>query len=494
MSKQVMEGKSSLLAGYKVVVGLEVHIQLQTKTKLFAADLNAYGAPPNTNVSVITLAHPGIMPMLNKKAVEYAIMMGLACNSSITKVNFFDRKNYFYPDLPKGWQTTQDKTPICVGGKIAIRLKSGEEKELQLNRIHLEEDAGKSIHPEGASESQIDLNRAGVPLIELVTEPVLSSSEEAYCLLNEIRKIVDYLQICDGNMEEGSLRCDANISVMKEEDTELGKKVEIKNMNSVRNVARAIDYEAQRQVNLLRKGDAVISETRLFDAEKGTTSSMRTKEELNDYRYFPEPDLSPFEVSDEWLKAIERKMPSLPQQLYHKFTTQYNLPAYNAAVLTESKELASYFEDVCQHCNEYKAISNWLMGPVSAYLKSINKQANAFVVAPGAFAKLVQLVEGGKVSFSTASKSLLPAMIESKGAKDAHELAKELGIIQDASEDSIRTMVREILEAHPDKVKAYQNGKKGLLGMFMGEVMKKSKGSLDPKQANTLILEALEEK
>src|SRR5690606_31759067 len=323
-------------------VGLEVHCQLLTKSKIYNTDSTAYGSLPNTNVSVITLAHPGTLPKLNEKVIEYAIKMGLACDSEISRFNIFDRKNYFYPDLPKGYQITQDRTPICKRGHIIINLKDGQEKKVRLNRIHVEEDAGKSIHLAAEVDTLVDFNRAGVPLIEIVTEPDLRSSDEAYALLTEVRKMVRYLEICDGNMEEGSLRCDANISVMLNDATEYGKKVEVKNMNSIRNVQRAIDHEVERQIAEIEKGNAIPSETRLFDATTGLTHGMRTKEELNDYRYFPDPDLSPLEVSDEWLNSIQASMPSMPRELYHKYVDSYGLPEYDAQVLTDSKDVALY--------------------------------------------------------------------------------------------------------------------------------------------------------
>lgn len=304
----------SVLDKYTPVIGLEVHAQLQTKSKVFTADAAVYGSDPNTTVSVISLAHPGTLPKLNKKAMEFAIRMGLACHCEISRFNIFDRKNYFYPDLPKGYQITQDRTPICKGGYIAIRTGSGE-TNVVLNRIHLEEDAGKSMHLPEENDTLVDLNRAGVPLIEIVTEPCLRSSDQAYALLTEIRKLVRYLEICDGNMEEGSLRCDANVSVMLKDAKEYGRKVEVKNMNSIRNVQRAIDHEIERQIRELEKGNVITSETRTFDAGSGKTFGMRAKEELNDYRYFPDPDLSPTIVSDEWLENIRASMPALPHAL-----------------------------------------------------------------------------------------------------------------------------------------------------------------------------------
>ncbi|MEM7298997.1 MAG: Asp-tRNA(Asn)/Glu-tRNA(Gln) amidotransferase subunit GatB [Bacteroidota bacterium] len=475
---------------YEIVVGLEVHIQLQTDSKLFASDSTTYGEGPNSNISVITLAHPGTLPKLNKKAAEYAIKMGLACQSQISRYNIFDRKNYFYPDSPKGFQTTQDNTPICVGGNIKIEL-DGNQKSILLNRIHLEEDAGKSIHEEGANDSLIDLNRAGIPLVELVTEPMISSSQEAMSFLNQIRKIVSYLDICDGNMEEGSLRCDANISVRKKEETALGKKVEVKNMNSVRNVGKAIECEAERQVSILEKGKSIVSETRLFDADKAATFGMRTKEELNDYRYFPEPDLAPFEVSDDWLDSIKEQMPSLHWELKEKFIHQYSLPAYDAELLTESKEVAAYFEELCEHTSNFKAASNWMMGPVKSHLNEKSKEINELTVGAERLSKVIALVEEGKVSFSMATNKLFPYLLEN--AEDPSDALRDLGLEQKSDLNSIRPVIVSVLEKHPDKIIEYHNGKRGLIGMFMGEVMRASGGAVDPKVANKLVAEVLEE-
>lgn len=473
---------------YQLVVGLEVHIQLSTDSKLFAADSTAYGQPPNTNISVITLAHPGILPKLNKKAVEYAIRMGLACKCDISRYCIFDRKNYFYPDLPKGFQTTQDKTPICIGGEVPVTLKDNSEVSIKLNRIHLEEDAGKSIHDEHSSDSLIDLNRAGIPLIELVTEPVIGSSEEAMALLTEIRRIVRYLDICDGNMEQGSLRCDANISVRRKRDTELGKKVEVKNMNSIRNVGRAIEYEMDRQIRLIEAGEEVISETRLFDANAGTTSGMRKKEELNDYRYFPEPDLSPFEVSEGWLTEIRSKMPSTPRQLREKFTAVYFLSEYDAIVLTDKKEIAGFFEHVCEKTSHYKQVANWIMGPIKSILNDQEEEKLQMPLSADQLADLVNAVANGEITSSIASKKVFPKLINQP---ESLEIIISKLKLDSSSEDDISDVILRVIETFPDQVKAYQNGKKNLIGMFMGEVMKETNGAADPQKANELLREAL---
>ncbi len=475
---------------YQAVIGLEVHAQLLTNSKIYNSDSTAYGSPPNTNVSVITLGHPGTLPKLNRKVVEYAIRMGLACNCEITRENIFDRKNYFYPDLPKGYQITQDRTPICTGGTVVITNGDGTDREVRLNRIHIEEDAGKSLHLPEEADTLVDFNRAGVPLIEIVTEPDIHSAEEANAFLTEVRRLVRYLDICDGNMEEGSLRCDANISVMPVGSDKLGKKVEVKNMNSIRNVQRAIEHEIDRQIALIEKGEKIFSETRTFDASSGTTSGMRTKEELNDYRYFPDPDLSPFLVSEEWLNEIKSDMPSLPRELFDKYTGEFGLPEYDAGVLTDSKEIAQYFEAVTAHTDEYKAVSNWVMGPVKSYLNEHNIHIRDFNISPERLAMLIELVKGGKVSFSVASQQLFTVLIK-ETSKTPEELAKDLNLIQSTDNDAIESLVAEVLDDFPGKVKAYRNGHKGLLGMFMGEVMKRGKGQVNPKIANELLIKKL---
>ncbi|HYF69396.1 MAG TPA: Asp-tRNA(Asn)/Glu-tRNA(Gln) amidotransferase subunit GatB [Ohtaekwangia sp.] len=476
---------------YTVVVGLEVHAQLLTKSKIYTTDSTTFGSLPNTNVSVITLAHPGTLPKLNKKVVEYAIRMGLACHSAISRFNIFDRKNYFYPDLPKGYQLTQDRTPVCKGGYVAIKTKAGE-RNIVLNRIHIEEDAGKSIHLANEPDTLVDFNRAGVPLIEIVSEPAIRSSEEAYAYLTEIRKLVRYLEICDGNMEEGSLRCDANVSVMLNDAKEYGKKVEVKNMNSIRNVQRAIDHEAARQIALLEKGIAIVSETRTFDANDGKTYGMRTKEELNDYRYFPDPDLSPMIVSEEWLAEIQSGMPALPHELFAKFVKEYNLPEYDAQVLTDAKDVAVYFEEVCKLTTNYKAASNWIMGPVKSYLNELGLTADEFPLNPAMIASIIQLIDAGKINFAIASQRIFPELLKNP-SKSALEVAQHLNVLQDSSQDSILPIVEQVIREFPLKVEEYKNGKKAIITMFMGEVMKRSKGKADPKLANELLTKKLSE-
>lgn len=476
---------------YTLVVGLEVHAQLLTKSKMYASDSTEFGNLPNTQISPITLGHPGTLPKVNMKAVEFAIKMGLACNSEITKYNIFSRKNYFYPDLPKGYQITQDKGPICVGGFVPVVLSNGEEKNIRLNRIHMEEDAGKSMHLAEEVDTLVDFNRAGVPLIEIVSEPDIRSSEEAYNYLVEIKKLVKYLDICDGNMEEGSLRCDANISVMLKGATEYGKKVEVKNMNSFRNVARAIEHEFERQIQQVEAGETIISETRTFDATTGTTASMRTKEDLNDYRYFPEPDLSPVIISEEWLNSVKVAMPSLPRELFRKFTQEFGLPDYDAGVLTDSKEIALYFEELCGLTGNYKAASNWMMGPVKSYLNELTLHIEQFPIKPAALATLIQIIDEGKVNFSVASQKIYPVLLANPD-KSPLAIAQELNLIQESDEGSLKPIIESVLAENEGKVAEYRSGKKGLMGMFMGQVMKKSQGKADPKVATKILMELLD--
>lgn len=476
---------------YQLVVGLEVHAQLLTESKMYASDSTEYGNLPNTQISVITLGHPGTLPKVNKRAVEFAIRMGLACQSEITRFNIFARKNYFYPDLPKGYQITQDKNPICVGGVVPITLADGTTKNVQLTRIHMEEDAGKSMHLAGETDTLVDFNRAGTPLIEIVSEPDMRTSEEAYAFLTEIKKLVKYLDICDGNMEEGSLRCDANVSVMLKGAAEYGKKVEVKNMNSFRNVARAIEHEVERQIELLEQGVEIISETRTFDAGTGTTASMRTKEDLNDYRYFPEPDLSPIVISEEWLNSVKVTMPSLPRELHERFVKVYGLPEYDAGVLSESKEIALFFDELCTKTSNYKAASNWMMGPVKSYLNELTLHIDDFPIKSDALAELIKLVDDGKVSFSVASQKVYPEMLKG-GNQSPLAIAQQLNLIQESDESSLKPIVESVLAENSAKVEEYRSGKKGLMAMFMGMVMKKSQGKADPKVATKLLTELLE--
>jgi aspartyl-tRNA(Asn)/glutamyl-tRNA(Gln) amidotransferase subunit B len=476
---------------YETVIGLECHIQLLTKTKMYSSDVAEYGALPNTNVSVVTLGHPGTLPVVNSKAIEFAVKLGIAVNSNIREENQFARKNYFYADLPKGYQITQDKTPICNGGYIVAKLKDGATKKINLTRIHMEEDAGKSLHDIDPFETLIDLNRAGTPLLEIVTEPDFRSGEEAYAYLTEVRKLVRYLDICDGNMEEGSLRCDANISVMLKGAKEFGKKVEVKNMNSFRNVQRAIDFEIKRQIDLIEAGELIAGETRSFDAVKGLTFSLRSKENANDYRYFPEPDLQPVFVTQEYINEIKANMPTLPDELFNLYTKTYKLTEYDALQLIDLKEVAAYYNKLVTFTKNYKNAANWVMGPVKAFLNERALTISEFTLDPKKIAEIIQLIDEGKVSNAAASQSIFPELMKDQN-KTPEQIAKELDLLQNSNSGELQSIIDSALSKFPEKVTEYKNGKVGLLGMFVGEAMKLSKGKADPKLLNQLVKETLE--
>ena len=471
---------------YTPVIGLEVHAQLLLASKMFAPEAAAYGALPNTLISTTSLAHPGTLPTINKGAIDCAIKLGIVCHSTITSLNYFARKNYFYPDLPKGYQITQDKTPICQGGYITLTTASGEEKVIPLQRMHLEEDAGKSIHDMDATDTLLDFNRAGVALIEIVTYPDIVSGKEAYAFLTELRRIVRYLEICDGNMEEGSLRCDANISVMPLGTDILGKRVEIKNMNSIKNVQLAIEYEITRQIEVLEAGEEVIMETRMYDAAKGITISQRTKEGSIDYRYFVEPDLPPIVITEAWIEAIKKDLPLLPRAYKLKFMEVYQLSEYVASVLTDSKEVALYFEALCELTTDYTAAANWLIGPVKGYMNEHNVSLKDFPLKPDQLIALIRLVADETISFSTATQKIFPALVASPD-RTPLALVKELNLLQEKDIDILETLIKEVIAAYPDKVMGYRNGQTGILNMLMGEVMKRSKGKASPNLVSELL-------
>ncbi len=472
---------------YEAVIGLEVHAQLATASKLFCGDSTAFGAEPNTHISPITMGHPGTLPKTNKKAVEYAIRLGLACNCAIENDNYFARKNYFYPDLPKGYQISQHTTPICKGGFISIKTASGK-RNISLNRIHMEEDAGKSIHDLNADFTCIDLNRAGTPLVEIVTEPDLFSAEEAWQYVTEVRRLVRWIGICDGNMEEGSLRCDANISIRLKGETRLGTKVEVKNLNSIRNVKKAIEYEIDRMIALVESGGKVQQQTRSFDAATDTTFAIRDKEEANDYRYFPDPDLAPFHITDEFVHQIKQSLPALPNELTAKYQTTFGLNDYDASQLCDEKITAAYFESVIPFTTHYKALTNWILGPLRQYLNETGLTFESISLTPNILAELINLVEDGKVSFSAASSKILPLLFTDN--RPPIIIAEQLELVQTSDTTELENWVNQVIEAMPDKISEYQKGKKGLIGLFVGEVKKRSKGKADPK----LVTQILEQK
>ena len=474
---------------YQVVIGLEVHAQLLTKSKLFCGDSTAFGAEPNTQVSPVSLAHPGTLPVMNKQVLEHAVKLGLAMHCTIEQHNYFARKNYFYPDLPKGYQISQHTTPICKGGYLTIQTAGGE-KKVKLNRIHIEEDAGKSIHDIDENYTCIDLNRAGMPLLEIVTEPDLHSAGEAYTFLTELRKLVRWIGVCDGNMEEGSMRCDANISIRLTGETKLNTRVEVKNLNSIRNVKKAIEVEVDRLIELTEKNQPVIQQTRSFDADSNTTFALRSKEEADDYRYFPEPDLPPFFISEKYIQEVKEAMPDLPATLQKKITDQYKLSAYDAGIICSDKEDADFFEQLVQHNNNYKAVANWMIGPLKSYCNENNIGFSQFPLQPAAIAALIEMTDAGKVNFNNASGKILQALIADP-EKTALQIATQLNLLQQSDTGAVETWVVSVIEAMPQKVKEYKSGKKNLLGLFAGEVNKLSKGKADMQIVNKLLTEKL---
>ena len=473
---------------FQLVTGLEIHVQLNTKSKIFSSDSATFGAQPNQHISTVSLALPGALPKLNKAVIAKAIRIGLALNCTINPLHFFDRKHYFYADLPKGYQITQDNSPICTHGYLDITLANGEEKRIRINRIHLEEDAGKSLHDQDPNYSYVDLNRAGVPLIEIVTEPDLSSAEEASVLLTEIRKLVRYLNVSDGNMEEGSLRCDANISIQKIGDQKYGTRCEVKNLNSMRNVRRAIDFEFNRQVNLLNKGEKVIQSTLNFDAEKGTTTPMRSKEEANDYRYFPDPDLPPILIGEEWLAEIKLAMPVLPAQRIKTFMEEYEISKAEATLLVLDTDLCAYFNAAKATVNQQKSLINWLLGPIRAWLTEQKITIANFNIAPAQLAVAINLVDDKKINQQSVLRQLFPAIT---AQTDVLALATQLNLLIVAENNDILMYIDEVLQRYQPQVQAYKMGKKGVLGLFVGEVMKLAKGKADAKKINELLIEKL---
>ena len=484
--------KQEIYDKYELVIGLEIHAQMQTKSKAYSPDSAEYGSAPNTHISAISLGHPGTLPRFNENTLQYGVRLGLSCGSEITYENQFARKNYFYADLPKGYQITQDKTPLCVGGSILIKDDNGNDKVIGITRIHMEEDSGKSIHDLDPFNTLIDLNRAGVPLLEIVSEPDLRTPQEAYNYLTEVRKLVRYLEICDGNMEEGSMRCDANVSVRLKGAKEFGERTETKNLNSIRNVFRAIEYEARRQIEIIEAGGEIKMETMGFDAVKGTTSSMRSKEMAHDYRYFPEPDLQAVYVDKSYISEVKETLPPLPNELIEKFTREMSLSNYDAEVLTEEKYLALYFDELTTLTKNYKAAANWIMGAVKSYLNENALTIQEFPIKPAQIAEIIEMIDAGKISNSIANQKIFPYLIEQPNAKPS-VIAEENNWIQESDSSALEGFIDAALAQFPDKVEAYRAGNKNLLGLFMGQVMKSSKGKADPKLTNQLLREKLEQ-
>ncbi|WP_372636451.1 Asp-tRNA(Asn)/Glu-tRNA(Gln) amidotransferase subunit GatB [Fodinibius sp.] len=479
---------SSSNSNFEAVIGLEVHAQLLTESKAFAPVSTEFGGSPNTQVTPLCLGHPGTLPVLNENLVRYIIKMGLATHCDIARKSIFARKNYFYPDLPKGYQISQYETPICHSGNITIKL-DGYTKDIGITRIHMEEDAGKSIHDQDPFNTLIDLNRSGVPLIEIVSEPDLRTPQEAYEYLKRIKQIVQYLEICDGNMEEGSLRCDANVSVRPRGREKFGTRTELKNMNSFRNVERAIAFEIDRQIDLIESGGEVIQQTLLWDANKMETRTMRSKEEAHDYRYFPEPDIPPVVVTDEMLSEIRESLPEMPDVRQQRFRQEFDMSEEDAQTLTEDRYLADYFENVVDHAGSPKAVSNIILSEVLRVLNERSIAIDAFSISAKRLAGLVKLREEDKIN-SSAMTEVFDAMLEED--KPAEELAKEMNLMQVSDTGFIEPIVDEVIDSHPDEVARYRDGKKGLIGFFIGQVMQQSKGKANPQLVRKLISERLD--
>jgi aspartyl-tRNA(Asn)/glutamyl-tRNA(Gln) amidotransferase subunit B len=474
---------------YEIVVGLEVHAQLLTKTKLFCADTTEFGKEPNTQISVISLGYPGTLPRLNKEAISFAVKLGLACNCRIVQHNYFARKNYFYADLPKGYQISQHTTPICKTGFLDV-VVGKETKKIRINRIHIEEDAGKSLHDENSDFSNLDFNRAGMPLLEIVTEPDLRSGEEAFAYVTLLRKLVRHLGVCDGNMEQGSLRCDVNISVRKKGEEKLGTKVEIKNLNSIRFIKKAIEFESKRLIGLLEEEKTILQETRGLDESSFTTYSIRIKEDEDDYRYFPEPDLPPFFISDEMIEKIRSEMPALQTEVKEKLIAEYQLSNYDAEQLSNDTELSNFFFELTQQTKNYKASANWILGPIRNYLSSNEITLDEINLQPTSIAQLIELIDSGKINYGIATQKIFPAILKNSFVNIIHFIEKNRLQIQ-ASQTEIDSLIEAALNKHSEKITEYKKGKKGLISLFVGEVMKLSKGKADAKLVTEKIIEKL---
>jgi len=476
------------LKEYDIVIGLEVHAQQLTNTKIFCSCSTTAGLAPNTNTCPVCMGMPGILPVLNKKVVDFGIKLGLATNCSISRRNIFARKNYFYPDLPKGYQITQYDNPLCEHGFIEIEV-DGRVKKIGITRIHMEEDAGKNIHDEHEPLSYVDFNRAGVPLLEIVSEPDMNSTAEAVAYLKELRQILMFLDICDGNMEEGSFRCDANVSVKPAGSEQLGIRTELKNMNSFKNVQKALEFEIKRHIDIVESGGNVHQDTMLWDATTNSTCSMRSKEESHDYRYFPEPDLLPLVVDDIWIEEVRSHLPELPSAKRKRFQREFGLPAYDADVLTQSKPLAEYFERCTRLLDSPKEISNWIMTEVLRVLNEKGIDISSIKVTPEMLTDMLSLIKKGTISISMA-KDVFSEMAET--GRDSTEIVKSRGLEQVSDEDDLMEMVVDIVKNNPSEVEKYRQGKTQLLGFFVGQLMKATRGKANPKIANKIIKEILE--
>ncbi|MBW1717976.1 MAG: Asp-tRNA(Asn)/Glu-tRNA(Gln) amidotransferase subunit GatB [Deltaproteobacteria bacterium] len=472
---------------YEVVIGLEVHVQLQTETKIFCPCSTTFGALPNTHSCPVCVGMPGVLPVLNRKVVEFAMKMALATHCKIAPFSVFARKHYFYPDLPKGYQISQYDLPLAERGWIEIAI-NGQIKRIGITRIHLEEDAGKLIHDENRPVSYVDLNRTGVPLIEIVSEPDIRSPEEAALYLKKVRQQVRYLEISDGNMEEGSLRCDANISLRPRGREDFGVRTELKNMNSFRNVQKALEFEIRRQTALLLDGHGIVQETRLWDTAKSVTVAMRGKEEAHDYRYFPDPDLVPVEIDNAWMDSVKEELPELPDAKCARFEEQYGLSDYDAGILTASKSLADYFEECVALFPSPKIVSNWIMVELFRLLKRENREIDACPIPPAGLAELLKLIDNGTISGKMA-KDILEQAYDSK--KSPKKIVEEQGVAQVSDESTISTLVKQVVDAHPKEIEKCKAGKTKILGFLVGQVMKKTKGQANPQKVNELLRKAM---
>jgi len=475
---------------FEPVIGLEVHVQLNTNTKIFCSCPTTFGEEPNTNVCPVCLGMPGVLPVLNEKVVEYTVKAGLALNCKIQQKSVFARKNYFYPDLPKNYQISQFELPICLDGFVDIDTDNGV-KRIGITRIHMEEDAGKLIHGENLgnpNSSYVDYNRTGTPLMEIVSEPDMRSSEEAKAYLEKLKLILEYTGVSDCSMEKGSLRCDANVSVRPIGQKEFGTKVEIKNMNSFKNVQKAIDYEIRRQISEIESGNIIVQETRLWDPEKGITISMRSKEESHDYRYFPDPDLVPVVVTKDMIDSIKKTLPEMPDKVLAKLISDYNLPEYDASVLVSSKELSDFFFETSKLTKNYKAISNWIQTEIMRVMNEKDCLINEVGISPAHLSELITLVDENVISLKIA-KSLFDDILKEK--RSPRELVKEKGLVQIADEGALEEVVKKVLSASPKEVERYKNGETKLIGFFVGQIMKETKGKANPKIVNELLTKLL---
>jgi aspartyl-tRNA(Asn)/glutamyl-tRNA(Gln) amidotransferase subunit B len=472
---------------FESVIGLEVHAQLKTKTKIFCGCSTAFGAPPNTHTCPVCLGMPGVLPVLNQKVVDYTLRMAIATHCEISRESRFARKNYFYPDLPKGYQISQYELPIAEHGYVDVMVNDSLQR-IGITRIHMEEDAGKLGHDPDRPVSMVDFNRTGVPLIEIVSEPDIRSPQAAGAYLRQLRSIVRYLGICDGNLEEGSFRCDANVSIRPQGDAKLGTRTELKNLNSFKHVEKALLYEISRQKEVLLDGGRIVQETRLWDPDKNKTASMRGKEEAHDYRYFPDPDLLPLVIDADWIEGIKKSLPELPDQKKKRFMDQFELPSYDADLLTSDRELADYFEDCVRIFQQPKTVSNWVMGSLLGMLNATDKTIEKSPVSPNNLAALLELIEAGVISGKIA-KTVFDEMAQT--GKPARKIVEEKGLVQITDTDAIDDAISKVIADNPAEVEAYKNGKTKLMGFFVGQVMRETRGKANPKLVNEILKKKL---